>query len=665
MPTLAVAGDRTKPASVTVNPPGSGVNWRTGIRGSAAVAPCLNGTWLANGKRGPGRGRSGAANARVFIKPIASATIAAALAGAHAGADGPVGSHRSSTDSMKVVESLRSGPEGIAGLKAGNPADDAAAVLLSASQVQNGRSKDQKPAPTHQLPWEMPATTGDRTTTQATIAGDSTRSLVDELLKGRDIQASTPKRSAPVLSSSVVPALKGVSAPKERSSKQEIDQMLSALQTEAGRTDLKKSIAEQPKKADLSQTARAEEVLPDVMPQSVALLLEPRTPIDATPERDRMLDRIKTIEGKDSPYVGLGGMVQSRNGQAGFERMTLQESTLESSNILSGRVRATVVAKSVFANTASPSGESLLQFGMLPQGDTFEAPSANGFGADLQISGTNYGLHFGSTPRGFLVRNVIGGFRIRPAGGPITLTFDRDSVKDTILSYAGARDPLTRRVWGGVIANTGSASGNWGDQKSGVYFNLGFQHLTGESVETNRRIDGTMGTYWQLASTSAGSLKAGVNLFAMHYAKNLRFFTVGHGGYFSPQRFLLFNVPLNWTGRTKRLEYVVGTSIGSQSFTEEASPFFPMDPLVQGKTGPYYPKLSSSGINYNIDVRTAYQVAENWFLVGFLNVNNARSYSQQSAGISIKYSFRPRPLDTDLSIPSIPDWRGRQPFGIQ
>ena len=70
-------------------------------------------------------------------------------------------------------------------------------------------------------------------------------------------------------------------------------------------------------------------------------------------------------------------------------------------------------------------------------------------------------------------------------------------------------------------------------------------------------------------------------------------------------------------------------------------------------------------MNYNFDIRAAYQIAENWFLVGFLNVNNASSYSQQSAGVSIRYSFRPRPLDVDVPAPSIPDWRGRQPFGLQ
>jgi tetratricopeptide (TPR) repeat protein len=571
-----------------------------------------------------------------------------------------------------VIEGLRSGADGIADLKAGNPTDDAGTILLSSSRLHSGQVQPQKPATPHRLPWETSQAESAPITPNVTAA-NSTKSMVEELLAGRDVEIAMPKAAPRVLTSSLSPALGREPAPRVTSAKQEIDRMLGALRTDVGRTDLKQSLAETPRMTAVPQapvvakrgTASIDEVLPALLPDTVATLLEPRTPVDPTPERDRMLDRIKTIEGRDSPYAGLGGMVQSRNGQAGFEKVTIQEATLESSSILFRGLRATVIAKSVFADSGSPDGESLLRFGMLPQGDTFEAPSANGFGAEVQLSATNYGLRVGSTPRGFLVRNVIGGFRVRPAGGPITLTFDRDSVKDTILAYAGARDPLTRRVWGGVIANTGSAAGNWGTDKSGVYFNLGFQHLTGESVKTNRRIDGTMGTYWQLARTSAGSLKAGVNLFAMHYAKNLRFFTMGHGGYFSPQRFLLFNAPVTWSGKAKRLEYIVGTSVGSQSFTEDSSPYFPMDPLIQGKTGPYYPKLSSSGVNYNVDFRTTYQVAENWFLVGYLNVNNARFYSQQSAGLSIKYSFRPRPLDTDLSVPSIPDWRGRQPFGIQ
>ncbi len=380
-------------------------------------------------------------------------------------------------------------------------------------------------------------------------------------------------------------------------------------------------------------------------------------------ESSQINDQLRAMQSRNSPYSGLGGMFQTRGGAAGFDRFIVQESQLESSTMLSNKVRVGLIAKSIFTDSGTPDGENLLRFGALPAGDTFASQSVNGLAAEGQISTENFGLRFGSTPRGFLVPNLIGGLRFRPGGGPIAITLERDSVKDTMLSYSGARDPLSRKLWGGVMSDSGNVSGNWGDDRSGAYFGVGYQRITGMSVQKNSRADANVGSYWRLVNTSAGALNAGVNLFAMRYEKNLRYFTLGHGGYFSPQRFVLFNVPVTWTGKWNRLEYTVGTSIGSQSFNEDASPFFPLDTSLQGKAGPVYPKFASSGLNYNLDGRFSYQVGENWFMGGFMNVNNARFYSLQSTALYIKYAFRPKPLMSDFTLPSVPDWKGRQPFG--
>ena len=419
-----------------------------------------------------------------------------------------------------------------------------------------------------------------------------------------------------------------------KASRESLEQLLGALTIPNPKPEVKNLIREEPRPA-------------------------PKTGNDASP----ITDQIRAMQSRNTPYVGLGGMFQTRGGAAGFDRFIVQESQLESSSMITNKLRATLVAKSIFTDSGVPDGENELRYGLLPAGDTFPGQSVNGLAAEGQISGENFGVKFGSTPRGFLVRNYTGGFRFRPGGGPITLTFERESVKDTMLSYSGARDPLSKRLWGGVISDGGNVSGNFGDDRSGAYFNFGYQRLTGESVQKNSRVDGTVGSYWRLLQTSAGSLNAGVNLFAMHYEKNLRYFTIGHGGYFSPQRFVLFNVPVTWTGKWKQLEYTVGTSIGSQSFNEDASPFFPLDTSIQGKLGPVYPKFASSGLNYNLDARFAYQIGENWFLGGFMNINNARFYSLQSTGVYIKYAFKPRPAISGFTLPAVPDWRGRQPFG--
>lgn len=590
-----------------------------------------------------------------------------------------------SQNQEKLAKSLRSGPEGIPDLKLTDLADQAGAVLLSRASSPSVAPAETTQPLSYRLPWAVEPSSGMQQIA-AVRPGDAVQQAVDssrvtDALLADIVAASgsSEKPGSPVVA---VANRTTVRKPLAIATKDSLETLIAAVQKPESRADLRRSL--EVEKSTLPAPAaptpgpsaaitepgsqRIEDLLPSSAPRTTTLaaLLEPNAmSVAPADDRDKIMERIKAVENRNTPYVSLGGNVVNRGGQAGFERMMLQESTVESSTVLHGNLRATVVAKSVFADATGPDGQSLYRFGMLPQGDTFSAPGMNGLGAEVQLSGNDFGLRFGTTPRGFLVHNITGGFRYRPGGGPITLMFDRDSVKDTILSYGGAQDPISGRVWGGVMANSGNATGNFGNEKSGAYFNLGFQYLTGQSVETNTRVDGTAGTYWRLAHTSVGSLNAGVNLFAMHYAKNLRYFTTGQGGYFSPQRFYLFNVPVTWTGKSKRFEYVVSSSVGSQSFTEDASPYFPLDPLVQGKNGPYYPKLSSSGINYNFDFRVAYQVAENWFLVGFLNVNNARFYSQQSSGISIRYSFGARPLGTDLALPGIPDWRGRQPFGLQ
>jgi tetratricopeptide (TPR) repeat protein len=405
-----------------------------------------------------------------------------------------------------------------------------------------------------------------------------------------------------------------------------------------------------------------------LVPQSAAPLAGPTTngitPAGEISKSQQIEDQLKEMEDRNTPYLGMGGLFQARSGQPGFDKMTIQETDIEASTIVSNSMRLSLVARGIFLNSPAPTGTATLRFGLLPVGDTFAAQAFSGLGADAQLATTNFGMHIGESPRSFPVHNILGGLRFRPGGGPITLIFDRDDLRDSIIAYAGARDPLSNIAWGGVVSNSAQLVGNWGNERAGTYFSTGFQYITGKNVENNQRIDGTVGAYWRLATFPVGSLTAGVNIFAMHYTNNLRYFTLGQGGYFSPQRFLLFNVPVSWTGSWKHLQYTASASIGSQSFSENASPFFPTSLALQTSTGSYYPDFSNSGTNYNVDFRLAYQISPHWYVGGYFNANNANFYTLQTVGITVRYSFLERPLDTGFTVPNIPDWKGRQPFGL-
>jgi hypothetical protein len=147
-------------------------------------------------------------------------------------------------------------------------------------------------------------------------------------------------------------------------------------------------------------------------------------------------------------------------------------------------------------------------------------------------------------------------------------------------------------------------------------------------------------------------------VFAMHYAKNQSYFSLGQGGYFSPQRFTLLGIPVTWRGRWRHVEYSAGGTIGSQSYSESASPYYPL----QAGSSLYYPGQASSGANYAVNFRLGYQFSPNWYLGALLDGGNARFYTATTVGFSLRYAVKPQVADPEIAIPSIPDWRGVQPF---
>jgi predicted Zn-dependent protease len=380
---------------------------------------------------------------------------------------------------------------------------------------------------------------------------------------------------------------------------------------------------------------------------------------------DQVHDELSALDGRNAPFLSGGPNIEARGGRSGFEKRTLVEGDIEASVVLGNSVRVGLTATPTEVNAGSSDGSSELRLGLLPAGVAFDTLSASGLGVRGEIATQDFGVWAGSTPQGFLVQNIVGGLRFRPANGPLTITISREPLKDTMLSYAGVRDPVSDQVFGGVVANSANARFDFGNENSGYYVGGGYQQLQGVHVEGNKRYDGLIGGYRRILTRSEGDLNIGIFGLGLHYDNNLRYFTYGQGGYFSPQRYFLVGVPVTWRGVwQRRLQYSISGSVGPQSFREDASPYFPTDALLQGRNGSYYSALSSTGLNYNAEFKLLYQFNPNWFLGGVLNVNNARNYTSQSLSFFLRYSPKARTVGSDYWLPSVPDWRGRQPFHL-
>ena len=163
-----------------------------------------------------------------------------------------------------------------------------------------------------------------------------------------------------------------------------------------------------------------------------------------------------------------------------------------------------------------------------------------------------------------------------------------------------------------------------------------------------------------------GSLTIGANFFGMHYAHNLRYFTYGQGGYFSPQAFVVAAVPITFNGHYgPRFHYRVVASLGIQSFTEDSSAYFPLDVAIQTAQGnPFYPATTNVGGNYNFESEVSYAIAEHWYVGGYLSANNTRDYASTKTGFFVRYLFRPQPMIEGTGPTGLFPVQGLRPFQV-
>ncbi|MFC5864752.1 cellulose synthase subunit BcsC-related outer membrane protein [Acidicapsa dinghuensis] len=380
--------------------------------------------------------------------------------------------------------------------------------------------------------------------------------------------------------------------------------------------------------------------------------------------------QLRTIEGGYSAWLGGTGTIAHRTGDPGFNSLTSLSADFEYSLPIGTTARLTFIARPAFLDSGQADGNAVIQ--LTTNGVTTTSPepigtmtgtlasttppaqqNSAGIGGEAQLTFGNLAIAGGYTPYGFLVSNWTGRASWRPGNGPFTFSFNRDSVKDTQLSFGGLRDPATitafnaGNVWGGVIANSANVQYGKGDLNSGFYVGVGGQYITGLHVQENRRFDGSMGAYWRvLAMPEYGTLNVGANFFGMHYTYNLSGYTWGMGGYFSPQSYFLANVPITWSGHyLTRWHYTVLGSFGIQAFSQDAEPLAPLDLGIETNTfnNAKLAALTSVGANYDLRGQTAYAIGDHWFVGGFASANNSRNYTNLTAGFSVRYLFRSQP----------------------
>lgn len=260
----------------------------------------------------------------------------------------------------------------------------------------------------------------------------------------------------------------------------------------------------------------------------------------------------------------------------------------------------------------------------------------------------NWRADVGTTPIGFPVQNVVGGFKFSVPNdlGNLSINFSRRPETSSMLSYAGMHDPVTDQVYGGVVRSGVDLYASKDLGRVSVFAALGAGVLTGHNVETNQAETIRTGIDIPLYTSLNWHLDSGLVGNYWHYAQNLRFYTFGQGGYYSPQRYLSIGVPFDWVARYGRASWELDTSVGLSHTFEASSPFFPTNPALQAgalanSVNNTNPAATGGGVSYSVSA--IFQYAMSSHLIGGvrLSVDRSHDYAPSTAMAYLRYTFNP------------------------
>ncbi|QOL16432.1 cellulose biosynthesis protein BcsC [Dickeya dianthicola] len=277
---------------------------------------------------------------------------------------------------------------------------------------------------------------------------------------------------------------------------------------------------------------------------------------------------------------------------------------------------------------------------------------ASGAELNLALIGKNYKIDLGSTPLGQELNTLVGGVQWSPKLTDfltLVVTGERRAVTDSLLSYVGAKDPLTGKRWGQVTKNGGNVLLSYDNGDVGFYGGGGAYSYLGENVKSNRAFMANAGAYVRPVHDRDHELKTGISLSWMDFDKNLSYYSYGQGGYFSPQNYVSVSLPIEWSQRYDNLNLKAGVSVGYQSYTLDKSDYFPNNPdwqafLDEAVTNGFakeshYAGDSKSGVGYNAHVGADYRVTKDVTVGGQMGYDTFGNYNETTAQLYFRYGL--------------------------
>jgi hypothetical protein len=145
-----------------------------------------------------------------------------------------------------------------------------------------------------------------------------------------------------------------------------------------------------------------------------------------------------------------------------------------------------------------------------------------------------------------------------------------------------------------------------------------------------------------------------------HYDKDLSGYSLGQGGYYSPQQYLSFALPVNWRKRTENWSWELGGSVSwSHSKTDSIlryplqnlipdNQFFPNGKAKYADKGNPGAGSSSNGFGYTARLLVERRVTSHWSIGAGIDIQQAKDYTPSHGILFVRYSMAGWQGDMDM-----------------
>lgn len=385
----------------------------------------------------------------------------------------------------------------------------------------------------------------------------------------------------------------------------------------------------------------------------------PVDPVMASIEND-----IAKLTAQSGPRVDLSTSYRERQGETGLSQLRDMRGTAEiSTGLFGGRVHAR--AEAVVIDAGRPTGSALARFGTNAtpeaQGIVNKQPSLlkqaetqhkSGVAVSAGYDDQTLHVDVGSTPINMGRTTVSFHAGVTPSlGGGVQAQawVERRPVTDSIISFAGTRDPVSGLTWGQVMRLGGGGGLSIDRNGSGAYGSVAYNTYRGTRVAHNSGIEANVGGYLRVMQTEHSHLSTGINVNYQAYDNPQNYFTYGHGGYFSPQSFLSVSFPVRYELDKGKLTVKAAATPGYQSYNQDEVALYPIDAnrqstldglkAINSDVRARYDSLSKTGFALSAEGSLYYQVSPSTRIGGEASYNTFGSYDEIRSTIGIRQSL--------------------------